>query len=296
MHQTGTQLLKLMFKEGEKICVSHNEYGYHSVPLESAISDKVKLLSTKYRDDGWPLEKALREVSTDELKLVALNPIEGFREDANCKAFRNFLIEMDDGLLAQQLTYIKDTLGMPYSACVFSGGKSLHFLISLEEDLPDEKLWRKTCEWILNIATMADPNTKNPSRSIRIPGPVRGEKRQQLVAFNGKVKNDVLGAWLQKWPDAMPKDEEKRQRMEGVDPRLANMKPWVVNVLTFGLNPNKGRNKQWFALACEFALAGFSEEDTIDILSDYYHEERDFKKREWKTAVKSGFNHIAKNR
>lgn len=291
MHETGVRLLKLMFKEGETVCVSPNKYGYHSIPLQNALSGTVTCAPPQAWA-GKTYEESIQYCDSSELKLVALNPIKGWREDSNCYAFRNFLIEMDSGPLAQQLDYIKNQLEMPYSAVVFSGGKSLHFLISLEEDLPDEKTWRRVCEWILNIATWADPNTKNPSRSIRIPGAKRDDKMQALVEFKGKIPNNVLGQWLQKYPQSMPVERVKRPRMEGVDPRIANMKPWIHKVLTFGLDPTKGRNKQWFAIACEFALAGFSEDDTFDILEDFFVEDRDFKKREWKSAIRSGFNHI----
>lgn len=290
MHETGKQLLNLMFKEGEKVCVSPNKYGYHSIPLENAMLDRVKLISTKLRD-GKSLEESVEWHDSNHLQLVALNPIEGWRDDNSCVSFRNFLVEMDEGPLAQQLSYIKK-IEMPYSAVVFSGGKSLHFLISLDEDLPDEKTWRKVSEWILSAVTLADPNTKNPSRSIRIPGAIRDGNRQALVEIKGKVSTKDLGIWLKRYLHLMPRERERLPRLEGVDPRLSNLKPWVVKVLTYGLDPTKGRNKQWFSIACEFALGGFSEDDTFDILGDFFVPDRDFKEREWKTSIHSGFKYI----
>jgi hypothetical protein len=290
MHETGVKLLNLMFREGETVCVSPNQYGFHSVPLSMALSERVTLVPPNPWQ-GKTIEESIQYCNSSELRLVALNPIKGFREDNNCLAYRNFLVEMDEGPLKQQYDYIK-ALEMPYSAIVFSGGKSLHYLITLDKDLPDEKTWRKVSEWILAIVTLADPNTKNPSRSIRIPGPARDQKKQTLVEFKGPVTTGALSGWLGRYPHLIPREREKRVRMEGVDPRLENMNPWVVKVLTYGLDPTKGRNKQWFAIACEFALAGFSEDDTFDILESFYQEDRDFKRREWKSAVRSGFKFI----
>jgi len=285
MHETGKNLLKLMFRDGERICISPNKYGYHSVPLENAMDGKITLV----------LEKSGSEhqyVDSSELTLVALNPIKGFRKDSECTAYRNFLVEMDTGDLKEQLKYIK-RLEMPYSAVIFSGNKSLHFLISLSNDLPSEKIYRVFSEWVLAIATLADPNTVNPSRSIRIPGAEREPgKLQRLVEMKGPVSLEALTAWIQRYPQCRPKERVKRQRIEGEDPSLGNLKPWVRDRLANGLKGNKGRNKQWFAIACEFALAGYSEDGTIEILSSFFEEDRDFKEKEWKASIESGFKYI----
>lgn len=283
MDETGIKLLKLMFKDGETICVHPDKFGYHSIPIENAFSGEVTLVPPNPK-------QRIKKVNSSELLFVALNPIKGFRNDASCTAYRNFLIEMDFGPLAEQLSYIK-RIGMPYSACVFSGNKSLHFLISLEEDLPSENVYRLFSEWILNITTAADQSTKNPSRSIRIPGAIRDTGKQRLVELKGKVRLKELVEWLNNFPVAKPVKKERKKFNEGdFDPdRLSK---WVLDRLNYGLEPNKGRNQQWFAIGCEFCLAGYTLDDTINLLSEYYVEENDFKRREWENAIKSGFRYI----
>ena len=290
MDKTGQDLLNLMFRPGEEVCVSPNKYGYHSLPLSSVLGDEVTLLNTKFRDGADPA-KCTEKCKTDTLLLVALNPIKGWREDLNCTAFRNFLIEMDYGPLAEQMAYA-EKIGLPYSAVIFSGNKSLHFLISLDTDLPNENVWRIMAEWTLAIATAADQNTKNPSRQIRIPGAMReADKKQRLVRFRGPTPLKEFSAWLSKYPDAKPKEPEKRQISENVD--FTKVKPWVSKKLQEGnIGSKRGRNKEWFAIACEFALAGYSEDDTIDILGEFFSPDRDFKEREWKTSIKSAFKYI----
>lgn len=281
-----------MFRPGETVCISHNQYGYHSIPLDNAINGPVVLVPTQDSLDKRKitLEEGIERLEPIQLTLCALNPIKGYREDLNCTAFRNFLVEIDFGPLAQQMAYIKK-LEMPYSAIVFSGNKSLHFLISLDTDLPSESVWRHLSEWVLNIVTLADQNTKNPSRSIRIPGAWREpSKKQRIVEFKGPVSLKDLGAWLNQYPEAKPKGKEKRQVSEKHD--FSRIKPWVVERLMNGLDASKGRNKQWFSIACEFALAGYSEDDTIDILMDFFSPDRDFKEKEWKTSINSGFKYI----
>lgn len=285
MDKTGQELLNLMFRPGETVCVSHNKYGYHSIPLENALNGVATLVSP---NPDYPFEK----VDTDSLLLVALNPIKGWRDDASVTAYRSFLIEMDYGPLAEQLAYA-DKIGLPYSAVVFSGSKSLHFLITLDQDLPSYEVYYLMAEWTLAIASAADQNTKNPSRSIRIPGALREPgKKQLIVKMKGQTKMADFAAWLAQHPDAKPKPPEKRQ-VSSTPNDLSKLKPWVKQRLAKGIvGAKSGRNKEWFAVACEFALAGISEDDTIDILYGYFSPDRDFKEREWKTSIKSAFKYV----
>ena len=283
MHEDGIKLLDLMFRPHESVCVSHNKFAYHSVPLKNVTSGTVTLVSPNP-------DHQFEYVPSDQLIMVALNPIEGFRNDASCKAYRNFLVEMDQGDISAQLDYVK-TIGLPYSAAVFSGNKSIHCLISLSEDLPSENVYRKLAEWTLAIVSLADPNTKNPSRSIRIPGALRDTgKRQELIDFKGPVSPHEFIRWLDRFPECKPREREKRVRSE--TPDLNKLSPWVVHALEKGLDPLKGRNRQWFAIACDFSLAGFSLDDTMDRLSVYFVPDRDFTEREWKTTVESAFKYV----
>lgn len=277
-----------MFRPGESVCVSHKKYGYHSVYLETALNGEVPMVSPNS-------DRETEHIASEMLTLVALNPIVGWREDANCTAYRNFLIEMDYGKLSEQLIYA-EKIGLPYSAVVFSGNKSLHFLISLDTDLPNQEVWRTMAEWTLAIATAADQNTKNPSRQIRIPGAFREPgKKQLIVRFKGATKLQDFAAWLAQYPDAKPRPPEKREISGTAD--FSKLKPWVPQRLVKGIvGAKSGRNKEWFAIACEFALSGYTEDDTIDMLSKYFNSDRDFKEREWKTSIHSAFKYVYANK
>lgn len=292
MDDTGKKLLNLMFRLGEGVCLSPNQFSYHSIPLENALSDQVTLVPTQEsaqkRNMKW--EDTFEYRPSSEMLLVALNPIQGWRSDSTVTAYRNFLVEVDTGSIPSQLEYLKK-IGLPYSAIVFSGNKSLHGLVSLDQDLPSQSVYRKFSQWILNIATIADPLTKNPSRCIRIPGAYREPgKKQVLVEFKGPTKLIDLVNWLQLHPEAKPKEHEKRKPSGKLN--IDGLKPWVADRLINGLDPNKGRNSQFFAIACEFALAGLSEYDTIEILYGYFVPDKDFKEKEWLTTISSAFKYI----
>jgi hypothetical protein len=279
------QFFGLMFKKTETVCVSNSKYGYHSVPLEEVFKETVALFS--------PNDKiALQTVSSESLTLVALNPIQGFRQDSNCTAYRNFLVEFDIGTLEAQLEHVK-RLGLPYSAAIFSGNKSLHFLIALDEDLPTEEVYREYAEWVLNIIPLADQNCKNPSRSIRIPGAIRDNgNSQELIEMGVPVKLSVFTAWLQSYPGAKPKKWDRTEASG--EPDCYHLPFWIRKQLRDGIDFCNGRNKTWFSFGCAFFQAGYSFDDALDSLSQYFSPDRDFKRREWETAIKSAYKHMEK--
>lgn len=288
MDDSAKKILTLMFRPGETICVSPNQYGYHSIPLENVIAGPVVLVPTpdSVAKRKLTFEDAIERVRPSAITLCALNPIKGYRSDANCTHFRNFLVEMDYGPILEQLAYV-NKIGMPFSAAIFSGNKSIHFLISLDRDLPSEKVYRLFSQWLLGVVTLADQNTQNPSRSIRVPGAFREPGKQQLLMeYRGVIKVEELVAWLSRHPGAKP--QEKQQRSVSDKPDIEGVKPWVARRLLDGIVP-PNRNKQWFTVAVEFALSGFSEDDTIDTLRPYFEPDRDFKEKEWEAAIQSAF-------
>lgn len=288
MHETAKQVLNLMFRPDETVCVSPNKFGYHSIPLENAINGPVVLVPTpdSVAKRKLVFEEAIERIDSDQVIMCALNPINGYREDLKCTAFRNFLVEMDYGSTEEQMAYVKQ-LGMPYSAAIFSGNKSVHFLISLDTDLPKESIYRTFSEWILNIVTLADQNTKNPSRSIRVPGAFREPGKQQLLLeYRGPVKMVELTEWLKKHSEAKPKEKQEHKVSE--IPDFDRVKGWVCKALLRGIIP-PNRNKQWFTIGVEFALSGYEEDYTIGVLRAYFEPDRDFKEREWETTVRSAF-------
>ena len=284
MNSDGVKLIKLMFEPGETICVSPSQFGFHAVPRDSALTGYVDLIMNKHEEDGP------HRVDTDTLLFVAINPIKGPRLDDNCYQFRNFMIELDSGSLAEQVNYIV-TSGIPYSSMIFSGGKSIHVLIALEEGLSSQKAFRFMAKWILNILPLADQNIQNPSRGIRIPGAMRDNGKRQRSYYLGKrIPVASLVKWLEKHERARPVFKERP--IYGGKPDFAKLSPWAQRLLRDGIRFEKGRNKGWFSLAVDFAMAGFSEDDTAAILSGKFVEEHDFREKEFLASVRQGFRYF----
>lgn len=286
MTETTEAFLKLLFNDGEHICVSPNKYGYHSIE-QSMLNTDISLISPKEN-------QAPTTIKESDINLIAINPIKGFRRDENVTAFRTFLIECDEGTLEEQKKYIEDS-GLPYSACVFSGNKSLHFAVVLDEDLPNISAWRWINQWILNILTKADQQVKNPSRSIRFPGNRRHDGKklvQSMITNNGRVSQEIFFKWIDKFEKQKPKKEDKMIRgnvyHNPID--MTNIPEDVKSILSSPISEN--RNATWFYIACRLAKVGIDIDRAVYMLGDFFQEEADFKRREWEGCIKSAYKRV----
>lgn len=277
MNKSADTFLKILFNEGEEVYASPDKY--------SSVWDRDNNRWKIYRPSVL-VEKVDKENSV----LVGLNPISGpVRSDENVKKYRSFLIELDGMGLKEQMSYIKQK-NMPYSVCVFSGGKSLHFGITLTEDLPSEEMYRYYAEWLLKTVPKADQQTKNPSRGIRLPGVQRpGGKMQVLVEAKGRISLNKLRHYLSKYPECKPAIESKKTDYFEFKPNhVKAMANWVLLGMKDGFDFSSGRNNRWFSIAYEFGKCGYDLETAKAALEHLFVPDRDFGKKEWLSAIKSG--------
>ena len=278
-------ILTLMFEPEDEVCVSNSQWAYHSMPQSTVLSGEVTLVSPNQK---VPLQK----VKTEELTLLSINAVKGFRKDSAVTACRSFLWEADVGSLSSQMQYTQ-TLGVPTSIAIFSGNKSIHFGTVLEEPI-DIKTYRLLYQWALNIGTLYDQNCKNPSRCIRIPGATRPDtgRVQKLIQIGSRVKLDDFMEWLNKYPHLRPKEREERKDLtfQNDYDRLSG---WARSQFKDGIDFSNGRNKTWFSLACDLAGSGYSKDEAEEILMQYFSPEHDFTEKEFLTSVGSAFTYMA---
>lgn len=147
------------------------------------------------------------------------------RKIANVCTFRNFLVEFDeitqpDGTKRtlskrEQLEIVKDSK-MPWSCVTWSGGKSFHFIVSVEEPFETQAEYDYVSNWIHNIMKLSDSSTKDCCRLTRCPGGTYRNKvtmepvgPQTLEAVQGRIPNDKLLAWLYSHEDCEPTSRGK---------------------------------------------------------------------------------------
>lgn len=134
----------------------------------------------------------------------------------NVTSFRNFAIEFDSDTIKEQgrkLSLAKP----PLSAIVFSGGKSLHTPIALEEEVTEDQysaIFEAIKQTFLKYDLKLDPQCKNPNRLTRAPFQLRiGNKvEQRLLKINRRIKNRELFDWFEandiNWKDYIYKPKE----------------------------------------------------------------------------------------
>lgn len=137
---------------------------------------------------------------TSATEFICLNPL----LDASAKSFaleniaefRNFLIEIDDRSLKAQEGLIEKRLNVPWTTKTFSGSKSLHYIISLEESLKDLEEYRFYSELIYAIVKVMDPRCSNANRLTRLAGSTRQTGAlQELKGTRKRISLEELKKW-----------------------------------------------------------------------------------------------------
>ena len=154
------------------------------------------------------------------------NPNTSTRRNDDVTKFRNFLIEFDDMSITEQLSKMEN-LKIPYSAVTFSGNKSLHFIISLENPLSNIEEYQLISNWIHNIVNElvgnADKSTKPPSFTTRYPNVIHenGIYSQKLLKLNGRLSDEEFFGWIKNHISLKPTiDNSKRSFKEKINDAL----------------------------------------------------------------------------
>lgn len=144
----------------------------------------------------------------------SINPLKDRRSDLNVTCYRNFLFEIDTIDLDKQL-HIWKCLNIPITSLVYSGGKSYHAIISLQEPLKavahtdlGVTMYKQVWEQIRGVIeskigslgftddiNVIDSSCKNPSRLSRVPDAIRNNGMlQELIIMNKKIsRQDFKG-------------------------------------------------------------------------------------------------------
>lgn len=212
---------------------------------------------------------------------VCLNPLRGRRSDANVASFRNFLIEMDQGTIEEQLAEIVDKK-VPYTSLVYSGGKSVHAVIALTEGVTREE-YAEIFEMLKIVLPGIDPTSRNPSRLTRAAGAVRetadGPVNQELIDLRKRVTRDRLISWLSGFSGLIERTLAEREEAREARERLRNSKsdegesglsllsPTTLAFLNGEATINGSRHARLVGTAFELRDCGVPYEEALQLLS-----------------------------
>ena len=165
---------------------------------------------------------------------IRFNPLDGkgVRND-NVTDFRYALVECDGMELERQNALIRE-LELPVACLVHSGGKSLHAIVHI--DAADYNEYRSRVEYLYAVCRRngleLDQQNRNPSRLSRMPGVMRGGKKQYLIDVNlGKANFVEWKEWIESVTDDLPDPESMSEVWDHL-PDLAP--PLIEGVLRQG--------------------------------------------------------------
>ena len=165
---------------------------------------------------------------------IRFNPLDGQGvRNENVTDYRYALVESDNMELEKQNALIRE-LELPVACLVYSGGKSIHAIVRIEADTYEE--YRRRVDYLYNICRknglLLDSQNRNPSRLSRMPGVLRGEKKQYLMETNlGKSSWAEWKEWVEESTDDLPDTEGLKAVWDNL-PELSP--PLIAGVLRQG--------------------------------------------------------------
>lgn len=165
---------------------------------------------------------------------IRFNPLNGKGcKNENVTDFRYALVESDSMELDKQNAIIRE-LELPVACMVYSGKKSIHAIVRV--DAADYAEYRKRVDYLYQVCQKnglkTDNQNRNPSRLSRMPGVMRGERKQFLIATNiGKSSWEEWHEWIEGINDDLPDPESMADTWNNL-PELAE--PLIEGILRKG--------------------------------------------------------------
>jgi len=170
-----------------------------------------EILQAKVQCKDVYTQEAQKIFPIDNHSWITLNPFKPYstRSNDNVAAYRNFLIEFDEVPLEVQEKLIEES-GIPYTSQVFSGNKSYHFAVSLEEPLQDLDLWKSLWRKIYTALPDMDSKSDRPCAFMRTCWGLNYKTgtQQQLVKLGQRVPNKLFYEWASKYSEREIKTEK----------------------------------------------------------------------------------------
>jgi len=203
--------LSTIFSEGTTTCYTDSPYGY-KVKTEPSEQDIFYCINELHPNKDLNPTKDWHDLNQPR------------RADCNVVCYRNFLVELDNMPLMDQISYVKSRL--PVTSITYSGGSSYHFIISLETPLKTYEDYMNMARRILAAVPEADPACKNPSRLSRLPYRLRPDtqKEQKLVYLSTRIKNSELEAKL-------PVTKVYEQKVRSKDEKRVYITPLILEAV-----------------------------------------------------------------
>ncbi len=218
----------------------------------------------------YPEELLLKTADRTLPQYFAINPLSLTRRDANVTAYRNILLEFDIDTKSNQEELVRKS-NVPCTTITWSGNKSYHVIISLEEPCKTRGEYDALVDAIYSRFPTCDKSARNPSRLSRTPGAYRdnGEQQELWMQF-GRVSRADLTAWLaSRTPCTKPwrltpatiKSNYKSSELYKI------LRGETMYFLAFGAEPGQW-NRNLFLAALDLLRSGHTFDETLERLNE----------------------------
>ncbi len=236
-HEQLIEYLRALFSPDENVgyVVASVEKDGKFIPANKGNCDRTAgQLIDRLSKCGGDIGRVLGDYNPKAGAWIRFNPLDGKGvKNENVTDFRYALVESDCLDVKEQYAIIRK-LELPARALVYSGNKSLHAIVNIGADSYDE--YRKRVEFLYSVCQKhglkIDTQNKNPSRLSRMPGVIRKDSKQCLIATNiGKKSFSEWSDWVEGINDDLPEVENMETVWDNL-PELAE--PLIEGVLRQG--------------------------------------------------------------
>lgn len=158
----------------------------------------------KHKND---IEDVIGDYNHEAGAWIRFNPLDGDGvSNNNVTDYRFALVESDNLELEKQKALMEE-LKLPIAVMTYSGGKSIHAIVRV--DAITQQDYKEKVDYLYRVCEKnglsLDKQNKNSSRMTRMPGVVRGEKKQFIIAEDIGFKTyDEWKNYIEDLTDTLP--------------------------------------------------------------------------------------------
>lgn len=231
-----SRYLELLFDSTDYVayCVEVWQKDGRFMPTKGIYGKTAGDLLADIAKHGDDLGAVIGDANPEAGAWIRFNPFDGQGvRNENVTEYRYALVESDTLPVEQQYALYRE-MELPARVLVHSGGKSLHAIVHI--GARDYNEYRERVAYLYKVCEAnglkIDTQNKNPSRLSRMPGVMRGEHRQYIVAENiGRESFEAWREYVESVNDDLPDPENLADVWDNM-PELAP--PLIEGVLRQG--------------------------------------------------------------
>lgn len=207
-----SRYLELLFDSTDYVayCVEVWQKDGRFMPTKGIYGKTAGDLLADIAKHGDDLGAVIGDANPEAGAWIRFNPFDGQGvRNENVTEYRYALVESDTLPVEQQYALYRE-MELPARVLVHSGGKSLHAIVHI--GARDYNEYRERVAYLYKVCEAnglkIDTQNKNPSRLSRMPGVMRGEHRQYIVAENiGRESFEAWREYVESVNDDLPDPE-----------------------------------------------------------------------------------------